>query len=117
VIATWLGGETTAVAPLIVDCQRKRTRWTTEKVDGDPHKPFVVVDWERPASGSAQALAAEKVCSNVIKTHTVIDQAVVKESASTDEALSLDAAKGKCAELGFTPATEAFGKCVIQLSK
>ena len=31
--------------------------------------------------------------------------------------LSLDASKKKCADLGFKPATEGFGKCVLQLSK
>ena len=31
--------------------------------------------------------------------------------------LSLDAARGKCAELGFKSGTEQFGKCVLQLSK
>lgn len=31
--------------------------------------------------------------------------------------LSLDGSKTKCAELGFKPATEGFGKCVLQLSK
>lgn len=31
--------------------------------------------------------------------------------------LSIDVAKIKCAELGFKPATEGFGKCVLQLSK
>ena len=31
--------------------------------------------------------------------------------------LSLDASKRKCTELGFKPATEGYGKCVLQLSK
>jgi hypothetical protein len=31
--------------------------------------------------------------------------------------LSLDASKQKCTELGFKPATEGYGKCVLQLSK
>lgn len=31
--------------------------------------------------------------------------------------LSLDASKIKCTELGFKPATEGYGKCVLQLSK
>jgi hypothetical protein len=31
--------------------------------------------------------------------------------------LSLDASRVKCAELGFKPSTEGFGKCVLQLSK
>jgi hypothetical protein len=37
--------------------------------------------------------------------------------AQRSERLSLTEAKTKCAELGFKPATEAFGKCVLQLSK
>ena len=36
--------------------------------------------------------------------------------AITDR-LSLDASKVKCSELGFKSGTEAFGKCVLQLSK
>lgn len=35
---------------------------------------------------------------------------------STDR-LTLDASKKKCVDLGFKPSTEAFGKCVLQLSK
>lgn len=31
--------------------------------------------------------------------------------------LSIDVAKKKCSELGFRPATEGYGKCVLQLSK
>jgi serine kinase of HPr protein (carbohydrate metabolism regulator) len=31
--------------------------------------------------------------------------------------LSLEASKQKCTELGFKPATEGYGKCVLQLSK
>ena len=30
---------------------------------------------------------------------------------------NLDSAKTKCAELGFKPSTEGFGKCVLQLTK
>ena len=35
----------------------------------------------------------------------------------TTDRLSLDASKKKCADLGFKPSTEGFGKCVLQLSK
>jgi hypothetical protein len=38
-------------------------------------------------------------------------------ASPTTDRLSLDASKTKCAELGFKPATEGFGKCVLQLSK
>jgi hypothetical protein len=41
-----------------------------------------------------------------------------KKSAPTEnERLSLEASKRKCTELGFKPATEGYGKCVLQLSK
>jgi hypothetical protein len=33
------------------------------------------------------------------------------------ERLSIEASKKKCTELGFKPATEGHGKCVLQLSK
>jgi hypothetical protein len=38
-------------------------------------------------------------------------------SAQTKSDHSFDSAKEKCLEIGFTPATETFGKCVLQLSK
>jgi copper(I)-binding protein len=41
----------------------------------------------------------------------------IKPANSENERLSLDAAKNKCTELGFKPATEVHGKCVLQLSK
>jgi hypothetical protein len=40
-----------------------------------------------------------------------------KAQANESERLSLDVSKQKCEELGFKPATEAFGKCVLQLTK
>ena len=41
----------------------------------------------------------------------------IKPANSENERLSLDASKKKCTELGFRPATEGHGKCVLQLSK
>ena len=38
-------------------------------------------------------------------------------SITNIDRLSLDVSKSKCTELGFKPGTEAFGKCVLQLSK
>ena len=38
-------------------------------------------------------------------------------SASDGNRLTLEASKKKCTELGFKPATEGHGKCVLQLSK
>jgi hypothetical protein len=40
-----------------------------------------------------------------------------KSAPPENERLSLDASKKKCTELGFKPATEGHGKCVLQLSK
>lgn len=40
-----------------------------------------------------------------------------KEQSNQSERLSLEVSKQKCEELGFKPATEAFGKCVLQLTK
>ncbi len=48
---------------------------------------------------------------NVQKTETI------KPANLENERLSLDASKQKCTELGFKPATEDHGKCVLQLSK
>jgi cytochrome c551/c552 len=41
----------------------------------------------------------------------------IEQPNQQGERLTLESAKTKCAELGFKPATEAFGKCVLQLSK
>ena len=41
----------------------------------------------------------------------------IKPANLENERLSLDASKKTCTELGFKPATEGFGKCVLQLSK
>jgi hypothetical protein len=43
--------------------------------------------------------------------------AVIKNAPPENERLSLDASKKKCTDLGFKPATEGHGKCVLQLSK
>ena len=40
-----------------------------------------------------------------------------KAQADASERLSIEVSKQKCEELGFKPATEAFGKCVLQLTK
>lgn len=40
-----------------------------------------------------------------------------KSASPENERLSLEASKRKCTELGFKPATELHGKCVLQLSK
>ena len=40
-----------------------------------------------------------------------------KSAPPENERLSLEASKKKCTELGFKPATEGHGKCVLQLSK
>ena len=42
---------------------------------------------------------------------------VIKNVAPQSERLSIEASKKKCTELGFKPATEGHGKCVLQLSK
>lgn len=41
----------------------------------------------------------------------------ITTQANESERLSLDVSKQKCEELGFKPATEGFGKCVLQLTK
>jgi hypothetical protein len=42
---------------------------------------------------------------------------LIKNVTPESERLSFDASKKKCTELGFKPATEGHGKCVLQLSK
>ena len=48
----------------------------------------------------------------VVKTYTPIEH-----NNNIPESTSLEVAKNKCEEIGFKPATEGFGKCVLQLSK
>jgi hypothetical protein len=51
------------------------------------------------------------------KQEPIQAEAVIKNAPPENERLSLDASKKKCTELGFKPATEVHGKCVLQLSK
>lgn len=50
-----------------------------------------------------------------ISTRPVVKNDV--PSATDGNRLTLEASKKKCTELGFKPATEGHGKCVLQLSK
>lgn len=67
--------------------------------------------------------AAEKVQAEARKRITAEEEgrrnaeAKANDQFSGDGRLSLDGSKKKCGELGFKAGTEAFGKCVIQLSK
>jgi len=51
------------------------------------------------------------------KQEPIKAEAVIKNVTLESERLSLEASKKKCTELGFKPATEGYGKCVLQLSK
>lgn len=70
---------------------------------------------------SIEGMVFEKKAQSVVQPLIVIPpipQApveIIKEGQV--ERLSLDASKKKCTELGFKPATEGHGKCVLQLSK
>ena len=44
-------------------------------------------------------------------------EVVAPSSNAQSDRLSIEASKKKCTELGFKPATESHGKCVLQLSK
>jgi hypothetical protein len=45
------------------------------------------------------------------------NQASTAIAPSQTQTINLDDAKSKCIELGFKPATEAFGNCVLKLAK
>ena len=45
------------------------------------------------------------------------NQALTAIAPSQTQTINLDDAKSKCIELGFKPATEAFGNCVLKLAK
>lgn len=51
------------------------------------------------------------------KQEPIQAEVVVKNVPSESERFSLEVSKKKCTELGFKPATEGHGKCVLQLSK
>ena len=46
----------------------------------------------------------------------VPEENTVMESLPSNQKTSISEAKSKCADLGFKPKTEAFGKCVLKLS-
>ena len=51
------------------------------------------------------------------KLEPIQAEAAIKIVAPESERFPLEASKKKCTELGFKPATEGHGKCVLQLSK
>ncbi len=59
--------------------------------------------------------AAQKI----IEVQSVVEREITPTNINPPliERLSIEASKKKCEELGFKPATEGFGKCVLQLSK
>ena len=77
----------------------------------------------KAAETSSQASEVKKLQAEVLRLKEIETQAVPppqsqnKSAPPENERLSLDASKKKCTELGFKPATEGFGKCVLQLSK
>lgn len=54
-----------------------------------------------------------------IEVQSVVEREVTPTNTSPPliDRLSIEASKKKCIELGFKPATEGYGKCVLQLSK
>lgn len=88
----------------------------------------VTVDWRAPPMGSPREIAFEKICA---ATPGPIRQSrgAVRPPHSAAAALEgppdgaagierdLQAAKTKCADLGFRPSTTKFADCVLQLSR
>ena len=69
-------------------------------------------------SSEANKSAAEKEQDNKLPAPATAVQAVrEKTKPRAADSSYLDEAKAKCVDLGFKLATEAFGKCVLQLSK
>ena len=64
-----------------------------------------------------QAEVARQQELEKVKQEPIQAEAVKKNATPESERLSLEASKKKCTELGFKPATELHGKCVLQLSK
>jgi hypothetical protein len=69
--------------------------------------------YSRPAP-TAPLTSVQPQTSNTVQTKFAPS---VTPPATAPERFSLAASKVKCEELGFKPATERFGKCVLQLSK
>ena len=72
------------------------------------------VDAERKKRQELEQLEKARISSESEAQKTNV---VIKNVAPENERLSLEASKKKCTELGFKPATEGYGKCVLQLSK
>jgi hypothetical protein len=80
---------------------------------------IVAIKWYRLAAEQGQAEAKSNLTLLLAKevipdTQTVTTTPTVQVIKS---ATSLDDAKVKCADLGFTESTEKFGECVLKLSK
>lgn len=58
-------------------------------------------------------------CNGFILAQPQIQQYAPREPIlqNQQKGISIDLAKSKCSELGFSQETEGFGKCVLQLSK
>ena len=67
--------------------------------------PYAIVKQQLPP----QSMEVQPVVEIEVTPVTISPPAI--------ERLSIEASKKKCTELGFKPATEGHGKCVLQLSK
>src|SRR4029078_3634258 len=89
----------------------------------------VIVPWAKATDGTIDSMIVDRMCSNRFKftqfsTHefkvpepiAVANAAQpVRETGKIGD--NLDAAKGKCASLGFIAKTPKFGECVLKLSQ
>lgn len=85
----------------------------------EAHSPLI----NKSPATSSQADGVQKLQAEVTRPREIEPQVVLpsqsqnKSSSTENERLTLEASKKKCTELGFKPATEGHGKCVLQLSK
>jgi hypothetical protein len=71
-----------------------------------------------PENPPAKPLENLQISEPTVRKIELQESPTVKKTEDiTRGYLSIDAAKKKCTELGFKPATEGYGKCVLQLSK
>jgi hypothetical protein len=70
-----------------------------------------------PQKNEIQQLTQSPVAKLPPQSITFQQSEIPKAQDAPISRLTLDESKKKCTELGFKPATEGYGKCVLQLSK
>jgi len=96
------------------------TRFFQYRCKGPITKPLPSVANTEPTKSASESDLTQKSKSVEMERVEISTRPVANNdgsSVSDGNRLTLEASKRKCTELGFKPATEGYGKCVLQLSK